>query len=76
MAVIKYEHLRPNLTAVESFALRGCFALALLVTALCRELAAPPVLLLLVNIILLQLAERFAHLGRKDGADMDLCGLH
>lgn len=76
MAVIKYEHLRPNLAAVESSALRGCFALALLVAALCRELAALPVLLLLVNIYLLQLVERFSHFGREDGADMDLCDLH
>ena len=76
MVVIKYEHLGPNHGAVESTALRGCFALALLVAALRRELAAPPVLQLLVNIFLLQLVERFAHLGKEDGAYMDLCGLH
>lgn len=75
MDVIKYEHLGPNHAAVESSALRGCFALALLVAALCRELAAPPELQLLVN-ILLQLVERFAHLGKEDGTYMDLCGLH
>lgn len=62
MDVIKYEHLGPNHAAVESSALQGCFALAVLVAALCRELAAPSALQLLVNIFLLQLVERFTHL--------------
>lgn len=70
MDVIKYEHLGPNHAAVESSALRGCFAPALPVAVLCRELAAPSVL------FLLQIVERFTHLGRADGAYMDLCGLH
>lgn len=73
MDAIKYEHLGPNHAAVESSALRGCFALALLVAVLCR---AGSTISALVNIFLLQTVERFTHLGRADGAYTDLCGLH